>query len=279
LGNNVVVVPFPGNDEDVSRQKEDMAGFTDRTIIVTGGAQGIGRAVTEYLLPRDASVVIADCDAEAGEELLAGLGAPEQLSFVPTDIGSEEAVRACIKHTIARFGRLDGLVNNAGIANPKRLPIAEMPLEDWEHIVRINLTGSFLMVKHAAPHLEQCKGAIVNIASTRALQSEPHTEAYSASKGGLVALTHALAISFSHRIRVNAVLPGWIDVSSLQKKNKHHYLRLSPEDHLQHPAGRVGVGNDVAALVTYLLSEEAAFITGQSFVVDGGMTKKMIYVE
>jgi NAD(P)-dependent dehydrogenase (short-subunit alcohol dehydrogenase family) len=279
VGNNVVVVSVPDKDEELSRQKEDMAGFTEKTIIVTGGAQGIGRAVTEYLLRRGASVVIADCDAEAGEQLLACLGAPEQLSFVPTDIGSEEAVRACIKHTISRFGPLDGLVNNAGIANPQRLPITEMPLEDWEHIVRINLTGSFLMVKHAAPYLEQRMGAIVNIASTRALQSEPHTEAYSASKGGLVALAHALAISFSHRIRVNAVLPGWIDVSSLQKKNKHHGPRLSPEDHLQHPAGRVGVGNDVAAMVAYLLSEEAAFITGQTFVVDGGMTKKMIYVE
>ena len=254
-----------------------MPDFTDKTIIVTGGAQGIGRSITEYCVRRNASVVIADCDQEAGEELVARLKAPEQLSFIPTDIGSEEAVRACVRQTLARYRTLDGLVNNAGIANPDRIPVTALPLADWEHILRINLTGSFLMTKHAAPHLEQRKGAIVNIASTRALQSEPNTEAYSASKGGLVALTHALAISFSHRIRVNAVLPGWIDVSAEQKKSRQDDPPLRPEDHLQHPAGRVGVPADVAALVAYLLADDAAFITGQSFVVDGGMTRKMIY--
>jgi len=256
-----------------------MPDFTSKTIVVTGGAQGIGRGVVEYLLRRNASVVIADCDVEAGEELAASLKVPERLSFIPTDIGSEAEVRACIEHALSRYGWLDGLVNNAGIANSGRIPVTEVRLEDWERMIRINLTGAFLMVKHAASHLERRRGAIVNIASTRALQSEPHTEAYAASKGGLVALTHALAISFSHRIRVNAVLPGWIDVSGLRKTSQQFDPHLTEEDHRQHPAGRVGVPNDVAALVAYLLAEEAGFITGQSFVVDGGMSKKMIYVD
>lgn len=188
-------------------------------------------------------------------------------------------MRSCISETIARFGRLDGLVNNAAIAHPGRTPVTELSLDAWERMLRVNLTGAFLMAKHAAPYLERHRGAIVNIASTRVLQSEPHTEAYSASKGGLVALTHALAISFAHRIRVNAVLPGWIDVSNLQKTSKRHPAELRPDDHLQHPTGRVGLADDVAAMVAYLLSDQASFITGQSFVVDGGMTKKMIYVE
>ena len=154
-----------------------------------------------------------------------------------------------------------------------------MTIETWENMLKTNLTGAFLMVKHAAPCLAQQKGAIVNISSTRALQSEPDTEAYSASKGGLVALTHALAMSFAGSIRVNVILPGWIDVSSLRKKENRTAVRLTREDHLQHPAGRVGVPDDIAALTAFLLGDEAGFITGQSFVVDGGMTKKMIYVE
>jgi NAD(P)-dependent dehydrogenase (short-subunit alcohol dehydrogenase family) len=134
------------------------------------------------------------------------------------------------------------------------------------------------MAKHAAPHLRRAHGAIVNIASTRALQSEPDTEAYSASKGGIVALTHALAASLGPAVRVNCVSPGWIDVSARQKARKRRPARLSRADHAQHLAGRVGTPEDVAALVAFLLGEEAGFITGQNFVCDGGMTRKMIYV-
>jgi NAD(P)-dependent dehydrogenase (short-subunit alcohol dehydrogenase family) len=178
-----------------------------------------------------------------------------------------------------RFGRIDGLVNNAGIAAPERVPVHELSLEAWDEVLRVNLTGAFLMVKHAAPHLAGVHGAIVNIASTRALQSEADTEAYSASKGGLLSLTHALAMSLAHRVRVNAVLPGWIDVSGLRAESCSAPSYLTEDDHLQHPVGRVGQARDVAALVAFLLSEDAGFITGQSFVVDGGMTRKMIYAQ
>ena len=131
-----------------------------------------------------------------------------------------------------------------------------------------------LLAKHCAPYLRAHSGAIVNLASTRAAQSEPDTEAYAASKGGLLALTHALAISLGPEIRVNAVSPGWIDARDPSVRRAEP---LTEADHAQHPAGRVGTVEDVAAMVAWLLSRNAGFVTGQEFVVDGGMTKKMIY--
>jgi NAD(P)-dependent dehydrogenase (short-subunit alcohol dehydrogenase family) len=168
---------------------------------------------------------------------------------------------------VRRFGRLDALVNNAGIASPGNGPVEKLALAEWNRRIGVNLTGAFLMTKHAAPHLRRARGAIVNIASTRALQSEPDTEAYAASKGGLVSLTHALAMSLGPQVRVNCVSPGWIAHTPVKKK-----------DHAQHPVGRVGRDQDVAELVAFLLSDAAGFATGQNYVLDGGMTKKMIYV-
>jgi len=164
------------------------------------------------------------------------------------------------------FGRLDALINNAGIADPSGTPVEKLALKDWNRKIAVNLTGVFLMTKHCTPHLRRARGAIVNIASTRALQSEPHTEAYAAAKGGVVALTHALAMSLGPRIRVNCVSPGWIAKA-----------RLSRKDHAQHPAGRAGRPEDIGEVIAFLISEAAGFITGQNFVVDGGMTRKMIY--
>ncbi len=256
-----------------------MTDFSGKTIIVTGGAQGIGRGIVEYLLNAGASVVIADRDREAGKELVDLLTNPERLLFVPTDVCSEAAVKNCIAATVERFAALDGLVNNAGIAVPDNAPVTELSLEAWDTMLRTNLTSCFLMVKHAAPQLQKSNGAIVNISSTRALQSEANTEAYAAAKGGLLSLTHALAISLGPLIRVNCVLPGWIDVGPYRKQADRCAPVTSPADHLQHPAGRIGVPEDIAALTAFLLSPEAGFITGQSFVVDGGMTRKMIYRE
>ncbi len=256
-----------------------MKDFSGKTIIVTGGAQGIGRGIVEYLLDRKCQVVMSDIDIEAGQELVERLAKPESLLFVHTDVSKEHQVMQCITETLQFTGRIDGLVNNAGIANPTNAPITELLLDDWDKILRTNLTGSFLMVKHAAPYLSLKQGAVVNIASTRALQSEANTEAYAASKGGLVALTHAMAISFGSRIRVNAILPGWIDVSKLKKKSARKAVHFSQQDHEQHPVGRIGKVEDIAALTAFLLSDEAGFITGQQFIVDGGMTRKMIYAE
>lgn len=153
-----------------------------------------------------------------------------------------------------------------------------MSLDEWNRVIAVNLTGAMLCVKHAAPHLRAARGAIVNIASTRALMSEPNTEAYAASKGGIVALTHALAMSLGPDVRVNCICPGWIDSAPWQKKSKRKTPQWSEQDHTQHPAGRVGEPMDIANMAVYLLSEKAGFITGQNFVVDGGMTKKMIYL-
>jgi NAD(P)-dependent dehydrogenase (short-subunit alcohol dehydrogenase family) len=256
-----------------------MNDFSGKTIIVTGGAQGIGRGIAEYLLDRKCQVVMSDIDIEAGQELVEHLARPEGLLFVHTDVSKEQQVMQCIAETLQFSGRIDGLVNNAGIADPNNAPVTELLLDDWEKILRTNLTGSFLMVKHAAPYLSAQQGAVVNIASTRAIQSEANTEAYAASKGGLVALTHAMAISFGSRIRVNAILPGWIDVSKLKKKSAGKQVHFSRRDHEQHPVGRIGTVKDIAALTAFLLSGQAGFITGQQFIVDGGMTRKMIYGE
>ena len=241
----------------------------EKVAIVTGGERGIGRAIAEELLSRGMKVCIGGIDTVSAERTIADLNAGDALSFRECDVRDEDAVRQLVAFTVATFGRLDAMIANAGLANPGHNPIQEVTLEAWDRVIRTNLTGPFLSAKHAAPELKKQGGSIVLIASTRALQSMPNGFAYSASKAGLLGLTHAMANSLGPAIRVNAISPGWI--------HKGDQSRLSPEDHSQHPAGRVGKPADIAAMVAYLISEEAGFITGQNFVVDGGMTKKMIY--
>lgn len=255
---------------------EDLRG---KTIIVTGGAQGIGKGIALQLLRLGAAVLIADLDEEAGMETASECAAWGEVRFVQTDVADEASVARMAAEAAAWRGAIDGLVNNAGIADPGATPVEQLSLDAWNRVLAVNLTGAFLCVKHAAPHLRRARGAVVNIASTRALQSEPNTEAYSASKGGLLALTHALAISLGPEVRVNAISPGWIEVSAWKKAGQRRTPALRPIDHAQHPVGRVGAPEDVAAMAAFLLSEASGFVTGQNFVVDGGMTRKMIYVE
>ncbi len=250
-----------------------------KSAIVTGGAQGIGHGVAKHLLERGMQVAVADIDETAGGECVADYRDLGDIRFFKTDVTQEDEVAACVQETVAAFGGLHALVNNAGIAGPFNGPVEDLALADWRRLIDTNLTGYFLFAKHAVPHLRRAGGAIVNIASTRALQSEPHTEAYAAAKGGIVALTHALAVSLGDKIRVNCISPGWIAVEEWQKKEKRTGPDLRPEDHAQHPAGRVGRPEDIAKMVAYLISDDAGFVTGQNFVVDGGMTRKMIYVE
>ena len=187
---------------------------------------------------------------------------------VACDVSDEGSVREAFG-ALAAFldGGLGLLVNNAGIAGPDNGPVEDLALADWNRVIATNLTGAFLMTRAAVPALRQGRGSIVNMASTRAFMSEPDTEAYAATKGGLVALTHALAVSLGPEVRVNAVAPGWISGAD----------DLRDEDHAQHPAGRVGRVADVAGTVLWLAG--AGFVTGQTVAVDGGMTRKMIYAE
>jgi len=256
-----------------------MSEASEQVAIVTGGAQGIGKGIVAYLLGKGARTVIADCDREAGKECAAEMGAPERVLFVETDVSDEASAASCVEETAARFGGITALVNNAGIASPNSGPPERMSLEHWNRVIGVNLTGAFLMAKHAAPHLRRAQGSIVNIASTRAIQSEPHGEAYAASKGGVLALTHALAMSLGPEVRVNCISPGWIVVDEWKKRSHRRVPALSVADHGQHPAGRAGEPGDIAAMTAFLISDEAGFITGQNFIVDGGMTRKMIYVE
>jgi NAD(P)-dependent dehydrogenase (short-subunit alcohol dehydrogenase family) len=253
--------------------------LTDKVALVTGGAQGIGKGIAKLLLEEGMRVVIADMDQEAGAETAEELQPIGEVRFILTDVGDENSVLQAMQTIVGGFGRLDGLINNAGIANPVNRAAEELPLAEWERVVRTNLTGCFLCAKHAVPHLRTQGGCIVNIASTRALQSEPHTEAYAASKGGILALTHALAVSLGPDIRVNCISPGWIDVSGWKKKSIREQPKLRPINHQQRPVGRAGHPQDVASLVAFLISDGAGFITGQNFVIDGGMTRKMIYAE
>ena len=231
--------------------------YPQKAALITGGAQGIGRDIARLLSQRGYRVAIADVKPPRESGML----------FIRCDISKEPVVRSCVRQVVRRFGRLDALVNNAGITGPNNGPVEKLALRDWNRRIGVNLTGAFLMTKHAVPHLRRVRGAIVNIASTRAVQSEPDTEAYAAAKGGLVALTHALAMSLGPQVRVNCISPGWIAHSAVKKR-----------DHGQHPVGRVGRDRDVAELVAFLLSDAAGFATGQNYVLDGGMTKKMIYV-
>jgi NAD(P)-dependent dehydrogenase (short-subunit alcohol dehydrogenase family) len=247
-----------------------------KVAVVTGGAQGIGKAVARRLISEGMRVVIADIDEEAGQETVNEFACPGDVIFLRADISKEEDVKRVAKETWRNYERMHLLVNNAGVFLTR--PIADLSIEEWNRVVSVNLTGAFLCTKHFATYLKESGGSVINIASTRAFMSEADTEAYSASKGGIFALSHALAASLGPTIRVNCISPGWIDVSKWKKKSARLEPTLTDADHTQHPAGRVGRPEDVASIVVYLASDEASFITGANFVVDGGMTKKMIYL-
>lgn len=240
--------------------------------LVTGAARGIGLGIAAWLVVEGWQVVLADVDRRRGVRVAQALG--EQAWFVQLDVADEQQVALRVAEVVGQFGRLDALVNNAAQAQAHNPPLESLRLEVWNRVLAVNLSGAMLLAKHCAPYLRSSGGAIVNIASTRAHQSEPHSEAYAASKGGLLALTHALAVSLAPEVRVNAVSPGWIDARDPVAQRA---APLSESDHAQHPAGRVGTVEDVAATVAWLLSEQAGFVTGQEFVVDGGMTRRMIY--
>ncbi|MBN2740121.1 MAG: SDR family oxidoreductase [Rhodobacteraceae bacterium] len=237
-----------------------MVDSTPRRALVTGGAHGIGNAIARDLAAAGWHVAVLDLDAEALEAMMG----QRNLHPIPCDLSRERDIKGAVAE--AAFDRLDLLVNNGGPADPVCGPLEELSLHDWNRWIGPHLTGTFLMTRECLPALRAARGCVINIASTRALQSEPDTYTYAAAKGGVEALTHALAVGLGPDVRVNAIAPGWINSRSEP---------LSEADHALHPVGRVGKPSDIVGAVHYLA--EAGFVTGQMLVVDGGMTRKMIY--
>ncbi|MFP4976176.1 glucose 1-dehydrogenase [Paenibacillus sp. CN-4] len=241
-------------------------------VIVTGAGQGIGRAVAAAYAAEGARVVVAEVQEAAGKQTVQDIqAAGGEGIFIRCDVSAEADVVNLMRETVQAFGRIDVLINNAGIADPHLGSPYELKIEDWDRVMNTNARGCFLAAREAAKEMRKTGGgAIVNLSSTRYLMSEPNTEAYAASKGAIASLTHALAVSLGpDGIRVNQISPGWIETGD--------YEALRAEDHSQHPAGRVGRPEDIARACLFLTDPRNDFITGEGLVIDGGMTRKMIY--
>jgi NAD(P)-dependent dehydrogenase (short-subunit alcohol dehydrogenase family) len=250
-----------------------MMGFVGKVVIVTGGANGIGQGIALTFAKNGAKVVIADIADEAGKHLETEINKNGgEALFIKTDVRVEANIINLMEIAHETYGRIDILINNAGKGLFKSLFL--VTVEEWEDIIKTNLSSVFLCSREVAKYMSKNEkgGAIVNIASTRALMSEANSEGYAASKGGIVAITHALAASLSEeRITVNAISPGWIHNGAESE--------LTANDHQQHFSKRVGKPNDIANACLYLTAEENDFVTGINLVIDGGMTRKMIYEE
>ena len=226
-----------------------MFDFTGKVAVVTGGARGIGRCIREQFEKAGATVCVID--------LLAN-------DFFVGDIADKATLDAFAEQVIAKYGKVDYLINNAA---PRMCGVTEGTWEDFEYALHVGVTAPFYLAKLFVPHFAD-GASIVNISSSRDRMSQPETESYSAAKGGISALTHALAITLAGKVRVNSISPGWIDTADAPWHGP---------DATQQPAGRVGVRADIANMVFYLCSDMAGFITGENICIDGGMTRQMIY--
>ena len=246
--------------------------YHDKVVLVTGGAKGIGNAISTEYLVLGATVIIADIDAHSSEVAVREWRRKGYKAvYYPIDLQDVVAIEKMFQAIVAQHRKMDILINNAGKGIFK--PIDELTIEEWNEVINLNLRATFVAARLFARYNRGFGyGRIINIASTRAVMSEANSEAYAASKGGIVSLTHALAMSLSEaNVTVNAVSPGWIA--------NCNYEQLAPSEHQQHPARRVGRPEDIARMCVFLTDEKNDFITGQNIVVDGGMTKKMIYLE
>ena len=223
--------------------------FAGKVAIVTGGAHGIGKAIAEAFQSEGAAVEIIDI-APGGHYV--------------GDISQKETLEAFAQAVLGRHGHIDFLINNA---LPLMKGIDECTYEEFQYALSVGVTAPFYLSKLFAPHFAP-GGVIINISSSRDRMSQPQTESYTAAKGGIAALTHALAVSLAGRVRVNSISPGWIDTA---------YRTYEGPDATQQPAGRVGHPMDIAHMVLFLCSDKAGFITGENICIDGGMTRQMIY--
>lgn len=223
--------------------------FHGKIAIVTGGAQGIGKCIAEEFKKTGAIVCVID---------------KKPNDYFTGDLAEEETLKRFAKQVITEHGRVDYLINNA---IPLMKGISECSYEEFNYALRVGVTAPFYLTKLFLPYFSS-GAAIVNISSSRDRMSQPQTESYTAAKGGITALTHALAVSLAGKVRVNSISPGWID---------NAYTVYSGPDAVQHPAGRVGTPLDIANMVLYLCSDQAGFITGENICIDGGMTRQMIY--
>ena len=223
--------------------------FKDKVAVITGGAQGIGRCIAEEFQKAGAAVCVID---------------KQQGDYFVGDLADKETLERFAKEVIEKHGHVDFLINNA---LPLMKGITECSYEEFQYALSVGVTAPFYLTKLFAPHFSE-GAAIVNISSSRDRMSQPQTESYTAAKGGIAALTHALAVSLSGKVRVNSISPGWIDTA---------YTVYEGPDAVQQPARRVGNPMDIANMVLFLCSEKAGFITGENICIDGGMTRQMIY--
>ena len=223
--------------------------FKDKVAIVTGGANGIGRCVADEFRKQGATVYVID--RQEGEHFVG-------------DISKKEVLEAFAAEVLRKHNKVDVIVNNA---LPLMKGIEECSYEEFQYALSVGVTAPFYLVKLFMSHLAE-GASVINISSSRDRMSQPQTESYTAAKGGIAALTHALAVSLAGRARVNSISPGWIDTA---------YTVYEGPDAIQQPAGRVGTPMDIANMVLFLCSDKAGFITGENICIDGGMTRQMIY--
>lgn len=226
-----------------------MKEFENKTAVITGGGRGIGRCIAEEFKKRGAEVCVIDI---------------EHGDWFEGDISCKDVLETFARKVIDRYGHIDYLINNAP---PLMKGIADCSYEEFQYALSVGVTAPFYLSKLFADHFNE-GGAIVNISSSRDRMSQPQTESYTAAKGGISALTHALAVSLAGRVRVNSISPGWIDTQ---------HTGYDGADALQQPAGRVGDPMDIANMTLFLCSDKAGFITGENICIDGGMTRQMIY--
>lgn len=223
--------------------------FQDRVVVITGGANGIGKCMAQEFAKKGAKVCVID---------------KVEGNHYVGDLSKKEVLEDFAKCVIGTYGHVDYLINNA---MPLSKGISSCSYEEFEYAQRVGVTAPFYLAKLFAPHFRE-GGAIINISSSRDRMSQAETESYTAAKGGIAALTHALAVSLAGKVRVNSISPGWINTE---------YTLYKGADATQHPAGRVGNPLDIANMVLFLCSDKAGFITGENICIDGGMTRRMIY--